>query len=341
MSLYSKIGRRLLQGIPVLFGLSVLIFFITRVLPGNPVRLALGPSASDEEVAQFRQELGLDEPLPVQYVDWLVGVFQGEWGTSIRTGNNVFNDILARFPATFELVVYSLAVGVLVAVPLGVIAATYKDELPDQVSRLGALFGVSMPRFWVAIVLQVLVVGWLDLLPLTGRIPDGVAPPPAITHLYTIDSLLAGQWATFVDVVQHLILPVTALSLATIAQVMRLVRSEMLEEQNKDYTTAASAYGLPNDLLRYKYMLKNSLSSSLTLVGLEFGFLIGNAFLVELVFSWPGLATYGVESILFQDFNAVVGVTMAVGVTYLFANLVVDILYGYLDPRVGHEEADT
>ena len=338
MSYVNYLIRRALQSIPVIFGLSMLIFVISRVIPGDPVRLALGPEASDQQVEALKTEMGLDEPIPVQYVDWLIGVIQGDWGMSLRTNNNVFNDIIARLPATFELVVLTLFFAVLLAIPFGVIAGTNKDHWQDHVSRITALFGVSMPRFWVAIVLQIIFVVTLGLLPLSGRLSDGVEPPPDVTHLYLVDSLIAGQFGTFVDAVKHLILPVFALGLATLAQVMRLIRSDMIDEQRKDYVLAAQAYGLPNNLIEYKYMLRNAFTSSLTVVGLSFGFLLGNAFLVEIVFAWPGMARYGVNAILYQDFNAIVGVTIVVGVGFVTANFVVDLLYGYLDPRVRMEE---
>jgi len=338
MSYVDYLVRRALQSVPVIFGLSVLIFFISRVVPGDPVRLALGPEASQQQVEALRAEMGLDQPLPMQYVDWLVGVVQGDWGMSLRTNNNVFSDIVARLPATLELTVLTLFFAVLLAIPFGVVAGTNKDHWQDHVSRITALFGVSMPRFWVAIVLQIIFVVTLGLLPLSGRLSDGVAPPPAVTHLYLVDSLIAGQFGTFVDAVKHLILPVFALGLATLAQVMRLIRSDMIDEQRKDYVLAAQAYGLPNNLIEYKYMLRNAFTSSLTVVGLSFGFLLGNAFLVEIVFAWPGMARYGVNAILYQDFNAIVGVTIVVGVGFVTANFVVDLLYGYLDPRVRMEE---
>lgn len=334
MSYVDYLVRRALQSIPVIFGLSVLIFTISRVVPGDPVRLALGPEANQQQVEALRAEMGLDQPLPMQYIDWLVGVLQGDWGMSLRTNNNVFGDIVARFPATFELTVVTLFFAVLLAIPFGVVAGTNKDKWQDHVSRITALFGVSMPRFWVAIVLQIIFVVSLGLLPLSGRLSDGVAPPPEVTHLYLVDSLLAGQFGTFVDAATHLVLPAFALGLATLAQVMRLIRSDMIDEQRKDYVLAAQAYGLPNNLIEYKYMLRNAFTSSLTVIGLAFGFLLGNAFLVEIVFAWPGMARYGVQAILYQDFNAIVGVTIVVGVGFVTANFIVDLLYGYLDPRV-------
>lgn len=333
--------RRLLLSIPALFGLSILIFTITRVIPGDPVRLALGPEASQAQIEDLRQQMGLDEPIYIQYIEWLLGVFDGSWGMSLRTNNDVLYDIVVRLPATFELVVAALTFAVLFAIPFGVIAGTHKDRWQDHVSRFAALFGVSMPRFWVGILLQITFVGALGLFPLTGRLSNGVAKPPEVTYLYLVDSLLAGQWAAFIDAAQHITLPAIALGLATLAQVMRLIRSDMIEENREDYVLAAQAYGLPINLIHYKYMLKNAFTSSLTIIGLSFGFLLGNAFLVELVFAWPGMARYGVQAILFQDFNAVVGVVIVVGIAFVLVNLLVDLLYGYLDPRVRLGEADS
>lgn len=338
MSFADYLGRRVLQSIPVIFGLSILIFIVSRVIPGDPVRLALGPEASQQQVEALRAEMGLDQPLPLQYVDWLIGVLQGDWGMSLRTNNNVFEDIIGRLPATFELVVITLFFAVLLAIPFGVVAGTNKDKWQDHVSRITALFGVSMPRFWVAIVLQIIFVVMLGLFPLSGRLSNGISPPPAVTHLYLVDSLIALEFGTFLDAAKHMILPAFALGLATLAQVMRLIRSDMIDEQRKDYVLAARAYGLPNNLIEYKYMLRNAFTSSLTVIGLAFGFLLGNAFLVEIVFAWPGMARYGVQAILYQDFNAIVGVTIVVGVGFVSANFIVDILYGYLDPRVRLED---
>lgn len=327
--------RRIAAAVPVLFGLSVLIFLIVRVIPGDPVSAALGPSATQEQVEEFRQELGFDEPLPVQYVDWLSGVFQGYWGISLRTRNDVLADISVRIAATMELVIVAVLLALLVGIPLGVIAGVHKDKWPDHFSRISAFTGVSMPRFWIAILFQILFVAWLGILPLTGRISTAV--PPAVTGFYLIDSLLAGQLDTFLNALSHIILPAIALGLSSMARYARYIRSDFVEEKSKDHVLAAQSYGLPQNLIQYKYILKNSFSSAVTIIGLDFGFLVGNAFLVEIVFDWPGMARYGVEALLFSDTNAIIGVTIIVGVIYIGTNLVVDLLYGYLDPRITME----
>lgn len=326
--------KRSAQSVFVVFGVSVLVFIMTRVIPGNPVRLMLGPQATEEQVARQTEALGFNDPIYVQYIDWLTGFFQGDWGTSVRTGGNVYNDIARTVPATLELVLVALLIAVTLAIPAGVIAGTNQNKIQDHLSRLSALFGVSMPRFWIAIMLQVIFVVTLGLFPLTGRMSSSVQEPTTITHLYLVDSLLTLNFEAFGDALWHIILPAFALGLATFAQVTRLVRSEIIDESRKDYVTASKAWGLPENLIVYKYMLKNAFASSLTIIGLAFGFLIGNAFLVELVFNWPGMARYGVNSILAQDMNAIVGVVVVTGVAFSLSNLITDVLYGVLDPRI-------
>jgi len=303
-------------------------------VPGSPVRLALGPNAGEEQVEALRTEMGLDQPIPIQYADWLTGALTGDLGMSLRTDNNVFTDIVVRLPATIELVFVAMLFALLLGIPLGVISGTNKDHWPDHVSRISAITGLSLPRFYVGIVLQLILVGWLGLFPLTGRLSPELTPPPQVTGLYLFDSIITMKLNAFVDAVWHIILPAFALGLSTLAQVMRLLRSDMIEENREDYILAARAYGLPKNLIQYKYMLRNAFSSSLTIVGLAFAFLLGNAFLIEMVFAWPGMARYGVQAIISQDFNAIVGIVMIVGLAFVLVNLLVDMLYGVLDPRV-------
>jgi len=331
---YEYVIRRTLQVIPVLFGVSIIIFVLTRIVPGAPVALALGRTATPEQIEEYREEMGLNDPIHVQYIDWIQGILRGNWGTSLTSGNNVLDDILIRLPATLELVFLSLLIAVVLSIPFGVIAASNQNKLPDHASRLVALFGISMPRFWIAIVLQVIFVGMLSWFPLFGRLSQGTQAPPSVTHFYLIDSLIAGQVNVFFDALHHIILPAISLSLIPLAVLMRLIRSDYIEQQKQDYVLGGKANGVPLPLMKYKYILKNSLTSALTLLGLQFGGLIGGAFFVEIVFVWPGVAKYGVDVFVRQDFNSVVGVTLLIGFAFSFANLIVDLLYGYLDPRV-------
>lgn len=324
--------RRFLSMIPVLFGLSILIFGIARIIPGDPARLALGPRASDAAVRELRREMGLNDPIPIQYIEYVSGVFDGDMGRSLTTGRNVLADLIYYFPATFELVVVAMLIALVVGIPLGVISALNKDEFADNASRGFAFFGVSLPRFWIAIMLQLVLAFSLGLFPATGRIGD--IEHARITGLLLVDSLLTMNFEAFRSAVWHIFLPAVTLSLAPLADVTRMTRSSFIEEYNKEYVDGLRTHGVPERLLAYKYVLKRSSTSTLTLAGLDFGFLIGGAFLVEIVFDWPGMARYGVNAILENDINAVVGVTIVIGLVFLLANFVVDVLYGFLDPRI-------
>jgi peptide/nickel transport system permease protein len=330
--------KRLLHAVIVLWGLSVLVFTLSRVLPGDPVRLALGARATPDQVERLEEQMGLNDPIPVQYVDWFTGLFRGEWGESLRVGGDVFDDITGNIMASLELGFVAMLFALLMAIPLGILAGTHQNTWIDHLSRFAALFGVSMPRFWVALMLQLVFVVGLGLFPLTGRLPTNMDPPTTITGFYLIDSLLTNEWELFKKSARHIFLPALALSIGTIANVMRLIRSDMLEERNKDYILAAEVQGLPRNLIVNKYMFKNAFTNSLTIIGLSFATLLGSQFLVEIIFSWPGLARYGALAVIFRDFNAIVGVVMVIGILIVFVNLIVDILYGYLDPRVYHGE---
>ncbi|MDR7460388.1 MAG: ABC transporter permease, partial [Armatimonadota bacterium] len=300
-----------------------------------PVRLALGPEATQEQVEALRRQMGLDRPLHVQYLTYLAGALRGDFGYSLRTHRNVSRDLVEFLPATVELTTVAMGLAVALGVPLGVLAAVRKDGPADHLSRLLALVGVALPRFWLAILLQLAFAYHLRLLPTIGR---GPAPPVRITGLYLVDSLLAADPGAFLAALQHLAMPAFALSVGSLAQVMRLIRAGMIEEMRRDYALAARSYGLPGNLIVYKYLLKNAFTATLTVIGLSYGFLLGNAFLVETVFAWPGLAFYGVDALLFKDFNGVIAVTLVVGVAYAVVNLLTDILYGYLDPRIRYGE---
>jgi peptide/nickel transport system permease protein len=331
MNFRTYLFRRTLHLLPVLLGLSVLIFIVSRVIPGDPVRLALGTEATEDQVQQLRRQTGLDRPLAVQYLTYIAGVLRGDFGYSLRTHRNVTKDLVDFFPATLELTTVAMAIAVVLGVPLGILAAVRKDRGADHLSRVLALIGVALPRFWLAILMQLAFAYHLRLLPTIGR---GPAPPTSVTGLYLLDSLLGLDLPAFWISLQHLAMPAFALSVGTLAQVMRLIRAGMIEEMRRDYALAARSYGLPPNLIIYKYLLKNAFTATLTILGLSYGFLLGNAFLVETVFAWPGLAFYGVDALRFKDFNGVIAVTLVVGAAYAVVNLITDILYGYFDPRI-------
>lgn len=336
MSFRRYVVRRLLYGVVVLVGIAFLIFALTRLLPGDPARVILGPRASEDAVRELREELGLEDPVYTQFTNYVIDLAQGDLGMSVRTQQPVLDDLIVRLPATLELTTVAMLFAIGLGIPLGIIAGVNKDKWRDHVSRWVALSGVSIPEFWSGIMLQIAIGAWLGLLPIVGRIADG-AEPTSVTGFYLIDSVVTLDAVALHSSVAHLILPAFVLSLPPLAQIMRLVRSSMAEEQTREYIRVAHANGMARGLLVYKYMLKNSVSSALTLIGLTYGFLLGNAFVVEIVFSWPGIGRYGVNAVLNSDFNAIIGVTLLVGLWFTIVNLAIDLMYGKLDPRVRYE----
>lgn len=326
--------QRLLYTIPALIGLSILIFAIARVMPGDPARLALGPEASEEQVQKLREELGLNLPIHIQYLHYMGGVFRGELGVSLYSHRDVVEDLINFFPATFELVTVAMILAVLIGVPLGIVSAIRQDHWEDHATRIFALSGVSMPRFWIGILLQLVLAYQLGLLPIIGRISPDISPPAQITGLYIFDSLVTGNFPALTSSLVHILMPAFTLALSPIAQLMRVVRASMIEQMRKGHVLTARANGMPENLLVYKYMLKNAFISALTIIGLLYGFFLGGAFVVETVFSWPGMARYGVRAFIFKDFNAIIGVVLVIAVAYAVINIVVDIAYGMLDPRI-------
>jgi peptide/nickel transport system permease protein len=328
------LGRRVLWSILVLVGLSIVIFAIARGMPGDPARLALGPRATPEQVAELNSKLGLDRPLYEQYGLFVAGVAQGDLGRSLLTERPVNDDIRETFAATFELVLATITIAFVLGVPLGVAAARWKDRWPDNVVRIIAIISAVMPSFFLALLLQILAGYVLHILPTTGRLPPNMAFSADITGLMTVDAILHWRWDVFVEALRYLLLPSIALAAATMGQIARITRASMIDVSSQDYIEAARAFGVPERLRVFKYMLRPAFVPPLTITGLEFASLIGNAFVVELVFSWPGMAAYGVRTILQKDLNAVMGVVIVSGVFFVVVNLLIDLLVGFVDPRV-------
>ncbi|MGL5010401.1 MAG: ABC transporter permease [Paracoccaceae bacterium] len=326
--------RRALWSILVLVGLSMVIFAIARVVPGDPARMALGPSATAEQVADLQEKLGLNRPIVEQYGLFVVGLSQGELGRSLLTERSVNKDIRETFAATFELVLCTVLLAVVVGVPLGAIAANWKDRWPDTLVRVFAIFSAVTPSFFLALLLQILAGYVLAILPTTGRLPPDMSFTADITGLLLIDSLLQGRPEVWLEAARHLLLPTIALSAATMGQMARLTRASMIDVSRQDYIEAARAFGIPSPVRIFKYMLRPSFVPPLTILGLEFASLIGGAFVVEMVFSWPGMAAYGIRTILQKDLNAVMGVVMVSGVFFVLVNLLIDVLVGLVDPRI-------
>jgi peptide/nickel transport system permease protein len=330
--------RRLLYSILVLIGLSVLIFIIARILPGDPARLALGPFASQEMVTRLRHQMGMDQPLHLQYVAYVRGIFRGDLGLSFQTRRSVSLDIAHYLPATLELVLVAIIWVLIIGVPFGVLAGRYKDSWLDNISRVVAFVGVAVPPFVVGLIGQLIFSYGLGILPTTGRLSLLTPMPPTRTGLLILDSLIAGNFSAFGDALIHILLPSLAIAMTGIGQITRLTRGSVSDVLGKDYIEAARAFGIPNRYVTFKYMLKPSFIPPLTVLGLTFASELGNAFLVEQVFSWPGMARYGIQAILRKDFNAIMGVVLIIGLAFVAVNFVVDVLAGYVDPRIRIQE---
>ena len=328
--------RRLSLLVFVLVGVSVLTFFISHVVPADPARLAAGPHASADQVQQLRQKLGLDRPLPEQYWMYMSGLLRGDFGYSLFSRRPVAEDLKAYFPATLELTVAAMLICLIVGIPLGVLSAVHKDRLLDHLGRVVCIGGVGIPIFWLALLFQLFFYRWLDILPTGGRIDPGLSPPQTITGLYTFDSLITGNWPVLASSLSYLILPAITLAFASLAWVARVTRISMLETLGQDYIRTARGKGMPERTVVYAHALRNALIPTVTLVGLQTGALLAGAFLVEIIFSWPGIGFYTVNAIMAMDFNAIMSTTLVVAVVYTVANLVVDIVYVALDPRINY-----
>ncbi len=329
--------RRLLTSLIVLFGVSLVTFALARVVPSNPAALYIGPRARPEEIARVRHELGLDQPLPVQYIKYMEAVLHGNFGNSIATKRPVLEELKGRLPATLELLFTAMLLAVVVGVPLGVMSARWQGKAPDLVVRIGSIFGVSMPAFWLGLLLQILFFRHLHLLPLAGRVSSDLRfthPIHVITGFYLIDTVITHNWVAFKDVVVHLILPALTLAAYPIGLIARMTRASMLEVMGQDYIRTARAYGLPDFLITYVLALKNAISPTLTVIGLTVAYSLTGAFFVEVIFNWPGLGLFTVHSLLSMDYPAIMGITLFGAAGYILINLAVDIVQAWVDPRV-------
>ena len=301
-AVFDLLIRRLAISVVVLIGVSMLIFAIARIIPGDPARIALGPNAKTEQIEKLRSEMHLDESLPVQYGYFIRDVMRGDLGTSLYTNRPVTTDIKQFLPATLELVFLAGIIMVCAGLPLGILAARYRGRWPDHLARVIALLTVSAPGFVWAVILMLLFAFYLPLFPIAGRIED-IYEIERVTGFLTIDTLIAGNFAAFGSAIHHIILPAVALSLSGIGQAARLTRANMVETYDKPYIEMAQAYGFFPSRIARSYAFKPSLIPSLTIIGLDFAAMLGNAFLVEAVFAWPGLSRYGVAVILRKDLN--------------------------------------
>ncbi|MBT9385308.1 ABC transporter permease [Pseudooceanicola sp. CBS1P-1] len=323
---------KLITTLIVLFGVSILIFCIARIIPGDPVRIALGPNASQDMVDALRAQMHLDAPLVTQYVYFLRDVLHGDFGMSLYSKRPVIADIAQFLPATLELMIVAGIIMVGVGLPMGILAARTRDRWPDHLVRVITLLGVSAPGFVWAVVLMLIFAYFVPIFPIAGRISNSFQIPQ-VTGFMLVDTLLAGNLAAFADAFRHIILPACALAVTGIGQSARLTRANMVETYRKPYAEMAQSYGFPAGRIARRYVFKPSLIPSLTVIGLDFASMLGGAFLVESVFAWPGLSRYGVNVILVKDLNGIVGTVLVIAATFLIMNIIVDLLVWWLNPR--------
>jgi peptide/nickel transport system permease protein len=317
----------------VLLGVSIVVFVMVRAIPGDPAQILLGQAATPAQVADVRQRLGLDEPLPVQYLVFIRGALTGDLGDSIVVGQPVTTVLLERFPATLELTLAALFLAIAVGVPVGVIAAVRQYSLLDKITSVLALTGVSMPVFWLALVLVVVFTVQIDLLPFPGRVGGDVSFT-SYTGLYLLDTLITLNFPAFWDVLRHLILPAVALGTIPMAIITRMTRSSMLEVMNEDYVRTARAKGVAPWRVVFRHALRNAMLPTITVIGLQFGLLMGGAILTETIFGWPGVGQIAIESVSRRDYAMIQGVVLYGATFFVLVNLLVDVLYAVLDPRV-------
>lgn len=330
--------RRLIQMIPALLGIVIITFIISRVLPGDPAVMLAGEQATPETIENIRKSMGLDQPLYTQFFHYIGGLLQGNLGEAYHTGQSVASDFATRFPATIELALASLIVAILIAIPVGILAATRKESIVDHISRVFSLIGACMPIFWIGLLFIYIFYATLGIAPAPmGRISNDLNPPTHITGLYVVDSLLSGDFVALKSSISHLILPAICLSTGTMAIVARMMRSSMLEVIGQDFVRTARAKGLGERIVIYKHALINAFIPTLTVLGLQVGYLIGGAVITETIFTWPGVGSYVTDSILAADYAPIQAFTLVSALIYSFINLAVDLIYGWLDPRIRYE----
>lgn len=335
MYLLKFVTKRLLWLLPSLFGVIVITFVISHIIPADPVKLAAGDTATPEQVEALREKLGFDQPLPVQLAIYVKNLLQGDLGKSLFTGRPVASDLVGRLPATIELTLVAMLFTVIVGIPLGVLSALRRNSLLDHAVRFVTVSGLAIASFWLGIMLQLafaMAVGWL---PLGGRFTG--FPPPSVTGLYLVDTLLAGDWSGFWTALRHIALPALTLAFPAMATVVRFTRSGVLDSIKSAYVLHERAMGFPSSVIIWKYVLRNALMSTITQIGLLFGILLGGTVVIEAVFDWPGLGYYAVSSIVMSDYNAILGFTLWVAAIYMLVNLAVDVVLVLVDPRTSQQ----
>ncbi len=329
----NTLSRRILGAIPVLLGISFLVFMLMHIAPGDPVSLLLGDDATPADIEQTRRELGLDQPLLVQYWDFLSRAVRGDFGRSLKFNEPVMKLVFERLPATIELAFISLIVAIIIAVPLGVYSAIKHNSLFDHAGMSVALIGVSLPNFWLGIMLIYFLGGQLNLLSVAGRIEYGIEVKP-ITHLYLIDSLITGNFTAFWSALQHLLMPAFTLGTSLAAIVTRISRSSVLEVMRQDFITTARAKGLSEKAVIWRHILRNAMITIVTILGLQLGALLNGSVITETVFSYPGIGELLIQSISARDYKLTQVLILFFAIIYFVVNLLTDFLYSWIDPRI-------
>jgi peptide/nickel transport system permease protein len=333
MALLAYSVRRILMLIPVLLGMSIVVFSIIRAIPGDPALTILGEKASPKAVEELREALGLNNPWYIQYVDYLKQILSGDLGVSLHSGAQISQEIVPYLAATTELTLFSMIFAVFIGVNAGILSAWKQNSWFDYMAMLIALIGVSMPIFWLGLMEQWFFAQELKWLPSVGR-DNSRNPVEAITHFYILDTILAGRWDQLREVIEHLILPSIALGTIPMAIIARITRSSMLEVMRSDYIRTARAKGLGQFFVVYKHALKNALIPVLTVIGLQTGLLLGGAVLTETIFGWPGIGRYITTAIGNRDYPVIQSGILVIATIFVLINLLVDLLYAYVDPRI-------
>ena len=331
------LARRLALAAFVVLGVVILTFVVARVVPGDPAVTWAGPRARPEQIEAARRQLGLDRPVPVQIARYLGGVATGDWGLSLRTRRPVIDDIARRAPASIELVAVAMVLALAVGIPLGLVAARWRGRAPDLLSRVTAVIGVSMPSFWLAIVLQLVFFQWLNVLPVAGSYDpdlDYTSPLRSVTNAPIVDALLTGNWPVLWSALGHVVLPAVVIAAYPAGVITRMVRASVLDTIGEDHVRMVRALGFTERSVFARFALRHAWSPVVALLALVFAYALVNTFLVEAIFNRPGLGSYAADAIAALDTPAIVGVTLFVAIVYVVGNLVVDVVQAMIDPRI-------
>jgi len=326
--------RRLLLLIPILLGLTVIIFLFIRLLPGDPASAILGERATPESLARVREALGLDRPLPEQYWEYVSGLARGDLGSSFLTNRDVVDDFLQRFPATLELTLAAMLFALVLGIPLGMLTAKRRGSWVDNLGTVVSLIGISIPIFFLGLMLKFLFAIYWPILPDSGRIDLIEYLIPRVTNLMTVDALLAGEWGGFIDALRHLVLPGIALGTIPLAIIMRITRASVIDVLNEDYVRTANAKGLHGDVVDRRHVLRNAMLPVVTVIGLQTGLLLGGAILTETIFGWGGVGKWIYDAVLSSDYQVIQSGVLLLALIFVLVNLIVDVSYALLNPRI-------